>query len=558
MNRFIFLIFVSTAVSLMSQEIEEMEEPQFSEEVCESPRIHSLNGILLIDRSVECLNEEKMLNQIEGLRSVGVEVPGGTIKLKNHLSAFYGRPLYERDILDLVDAITHYYQDHLRPFVVIEIPKQIPSCVLQLVIIESHLGKVCIEGNRDNNYDRVLSRIELGTGDYVDERILLRDMQFINRNPFRRIDYLFSPGEKAYTTDLLIQMEERRPIRVYVGADNTGVSTTGQQRWFTGFNANITSWADQNISFQYTTSNDFHEFQAYTGQYLMMLPWRHLLNFYGGYSSVHVNFAFPGMTNHGTSYQASGRYIYLLNPTLALNHEVSFGFDFKQTNNAFNFGELIAARQPVNLFQLAAKYAGNFEGKRVRLDYDLEMYWSPGKWLPHQSNEDYQTLRPGAKNHWVYARGALTYNLKLSECWFFFMLRGQFTGENLLPSEQLGIGGYDTVRGYKERQLNKDKGAIANIEIRTPGKKVFFQKSNCSQFQDAVQFLAFFDAGYGSNHDPLPGEPRGEYLLGAGPGVRYTVNDRLTGRLDWGVKLHNREAYGGGWSMFHFSLIASY
>jgi len=560
MNRFLFVVLACAAIPLMSQEIkDEIAECCVHEESSPTPVIPCLQGVLLLDRKMKLVNEEKMLNKIDGVQSIGVDIPGGITELEARISGYFGRPLYEKDILCLVDVITGYYQDHLRPFVAIEIPKQIKSCALQLILTESHLGKICIQGEKTNHFNRILSRIQMSEGDIIDERILLRDMQFINRNPFRRINYLFSPGAKPYTTDLLVQLDERRPFRIYAGGDNTGVSTTGQQRWFAGFNLNVTGWADHNFSFQYTTSNDFHEFQAYTGQYLILFPWRHLLNFYGGYSRSHVDFVFPGMTNHGTSFQASARYIYLLNPTIHLNHEFSLGFDFKQTNNTFNFGELFAAKQPVNLFQLAGKYAGNFEGKCYRIDYDLEAYWSPGKWLPDQTNADYRTLRPGGKNHWVYARGALTYNQKLCwDFWFFSMLRGQLCGENLLPSEQMGIGGYDTVRGYKERQLNKDNAAIANIEFRSPTTTVFFPKSNCNGPIDALQFLVFFDAGYGSNHTPLPGEPRREYLLGTGPGARYTMNNGFTGRVDWGVKLHNRESYGGGWSMFHFSVIASY
>lgn len=552
------LLLISFAIPLFAETDFAPGEFVFGE-TCEHPMIPSLNGILLLGKNVKLLKKEEALKQVAGVKTLGVDVPGGTEKLAASLSPYFGKPLCDEDVLGLIEAIRGYYQDQMRPFVSIEMPKQEATCVLQFVVAESQLGKVCVEGNKASHLNRVLSRVELCPGDLIDEKVLLRDMQFLNRNPFRRVDLIYSPGEKPYTTDVMLRMEERSPYRFYAGGDNTGVGLTGQMRWFAGVNLSFTGWADHNLSYQYTTSNDFHDFQAHTLQYLVMLPSRHLLNFYGGYSSVHGRFSVPGMTNHGSSYQVSGRYIYLLNPTRRLNHEFSAGWDFKETNNALNFGEEIAVSQPVNLFQLAAKYAGNFEGSRYRLDYSLEGYWSPGEWLPDQTNGDYQAIRPGAKNHWVYGRGALTYSQKLPhDFWFFSMFRGQFTGENLLPSEQLGIGGYDTVRGYKERELNKDKGAIANIEFRSPALKVFSRGSQTAKLVDALQFIAFFDVGYGSNHEPLPGEPRGEYLIGTGPGARYTLGQTLTGRLDWGVKLHHREPYGGGWSMLHFSLIASY
>lgn len=41
--------------------------------------------------------------------------------------------------------------------------------------------------------------------------------------------------------------------------------------------------------------------------------------------------------------------------------------------------------------------------------------------------------------------------------------RGQLASTNLLPSEQMGLGGYNSVRGYLERQVNVDNGLIVNL-----------------------------------------------------------------------------------------------
>lgn len=375
----------------------------------------------------------------------------------------------------------------------------------------------------------------------------------MNLNPFRRVDLIYGPGAEPCTTDISLIVEDRRPIRFYSGFDNTGVDTTDRQRFFAGINMMFRF--DHLFTYQYTSTYKTTKFQAHTGQYTVLLPWSHMANFYGGYSTLHADLPFPTASNHGTSWQASFRYSIPFVPGLQFHHEFSFGADFKRTNNTIEYSELYTnVAQPVNLTQIMGRYSGSLEQKNYRLDFDSQLFWSPGEIVGDQTDPDYRQLRPSAKNEWVYARGILRYLYRFSSGWSCYLWgTGQLSSQNLLPSEQLGIGGYDTVRGYDERQLNYDGAIIVNAEIRTPAFAFLGRKSQ-KLGRDSLQFLAFFDYGYGRDHNNIPGEAKGDYLCGTGPGIRYTLNPWLTGRLDWGVKLHRKAIFTGGNSMIHFSL----
>lgn len=132
------------------------------------------------------------------------------------------------------------------------------------------------------------------------------------------------------------------------------------------------------------------------------------------------------------------------------------------------------------------------------------------------------------------------------------LAKGQISSQNLLPSEQFGLGGYDTVRGYDQREVNKDGAILASAEARSPALPVV------KPWNDAVQFLIFLDYGWGSDHNAIPGQRKTDYLLGTGPGIRYTIEPYLTARLDWGIKLHKKANFGGGNTMIHFNITASY
>ncbi|MBF5060223.1 hypothetical protein NEPTK9_001754 [Candidatus Neptunochlamydia vexilliferae] len=256
----------------------------------------------------------------------------------------------------------------------------------------------------------------------------------------------------------------------------------------------------------------------------------------------------------------SARYNVPLNITQYLEHEIAVGADFKRTNNTFEFEEdFPLLGSPVNLTQLVVGYAGNYNRSSYRLDFDGDLYWSPGNLFTDQSDAVYDSLRPDAKNHWVYFRGSFVYLQRLPKSFSLSLLaRGQIASQNLLPSEQFGLGGYSTVRGYDQREVNKDGAILLSGEARSPAFRVLKNIKSQWKVDDAMQFLIFLDYGWGSDHNALPGERKTDYLLGKGPGVRYTIEPYLTARLDWGIKLHKKADFGGGNTMVHFNVTASY
>jgi hemolysin activation/secretion protein len=118
---------------------------------------------------------------------------------------------------------------------------------------------------------------------------------------------------------------------------------------------------------------------------------------------------------------------------------------------------------------------------------------------------------------------------------FTWALRGtaQFSDGPLLPSEELGVGGYASVRGYEERLVNGDDGWIINNELRTPSFKIGNLLGKYG-YGDGLQFLAFVDYGAvranGVRTD----------LLSVGPGLRYRMSRNVFVRFDYGFQLLER------------------
>jgi hemolysin activation/secretion protein len=372
---------------------------------------------------------------------------------------------------------------------------------------------------------------------------------------------LYTAGAQAGMTDVILTVEDRPPYQVYVGTENNGMVGTERNRIVSGFSVGKLFGLDHIINFQYTGAYDYQRFSACSGQYMMLLPWGHMINIYGGYSALHANIVTPHNSNVGKSIQSSFRYTIPCHQEPGFMGEVSLGFDFKSTNNTLAFTSAFANYSSiVNVSQLVAEYRLWREWPTRRVEITTQAYWSPGEILPHESNSDYNALRPGAVNKWIYGRTTFRYLERLPMGFTFsFWARGQYSSQNLLPSEQMGIGGYSTVRGYDENQLTMDRAFIANVEFRTPAIPVIAMIRKYP-VKDGLQFLVFADYGMGNNHNAIGTKNilYRDYLLGVGPGVRYTLDPYVSARLDWGIRLHNQTNFFGETSMVHFSTVFSY
>jgi hypothetical protein len=86
---------------------------------------------------------------------------------------------------------------------------------------------------------------------------------------------------------------------------------------------------------------------------------------------------------------------------------------------------------------------------------------------------------------------------------FTWVLRasGQFADARLLPTEQFGLGGYDTVRGYNERVVDGDDGWLLVNEIRTPHIPLGNLTAR-TDGRDWLQGLIFCDYGRAFDRQP--------------------------------------------------------
>ncbi|XGV98289.1 MAG: ShlB/FhaC/HecB family hemolysin secretion/activation protein [Leptolyngbya sp. BL-A-14] len=133
------------------------------------------------------------------------------------------------------------------------------------------------------------------------------------------------------------------------------------------------------------------------------------------------------------------------------------------------------------------------------------------------------------------------------------LLRGdlQLADRPLLPLEQFGLGGLDSVRGYRQDALLTDSGLFASAEVRLPILRL-------PKLKSLLQLIPFIDLGTAWNQGNfLDPDPR--TLLAVGLGLRLQVNDRVTARLDWGIPLISVSSPKNTWQEngVYFSIVVN-
>lgn len=93
--------------------------------------------------------------------------------------------------------------------------------------------------------------------------------------------------------------------------------------------------------------------------------------------------------------------------------------------------------------------------------------------------------------------------------------RGQYTGHALLSSEEFGVGGVNSGRGYDPSEITGDEGIAAKVELQWKEPVALDSK-----FLDSYQLYTFYDVGTVWNNDATTSAQKRDSIASVGVGVR--------------------------------------
>jgi len=478
----------------------------------------------------------------EGVLMTALTVDGRDV-LAGRLAEFLGKPLTTDGMDRIITVILRHYETHDRPVVDVWAPRQsLADGDLTLEVIEGTVGAIGIEtvGIFD---DRRLGRgIRLGHGDLLRSSDLQAHLDWFNRNPFRPAALYAAPGEFPGEADLIFSFASRRPWRIYAGYENTGAEVAGGNRYFAGLNWGNAFGLDQMLSYQFTVGDALDELQAHSLVWEIPLhPWHQFVRLRGGWAGLSTETRSRGVPveSDGTNWMLGASHGWQLPRRAGLRHEIMVGAEFKAADNFLVFGGTEQPGSVVEVLQFRADYLAERRFERGAIEFEASLVASPGGLTGRNNDEDFEAFRHGAGAAYLYGRARAVWVRQLPARWSLRLSGNlQLADDALLPTEQLGLGGYDAVRGYQERDYLADSGYALSAELRTPAYELPLPGSSGAR----LQLLAFLDHGRGWRDEAVDAVDSRRTFLGTGTGARLRIGDTLSARADLGIPL--REARG--------------
>lgn len=485
------------------------------------------------------------------------------------LQSYLNKPVSLGSLDQMVKDVIVAYREGDRPVVDVLLPEQdITSGVVQLVVIESKLARIRVEGVDADTEEYIRSQMRVQKGEVIRSNDILRDLSWVNRSPYRKVDMVYAPGFEFGTTDVILKSYQSRANWFYTGYEDSGTDFLGEDRIIFGFNFGDVFGPNRSLSYQYTGDLDFEHIRANSLVYTHTLPWRHWVTVLASYVEIDSDPIPIGggnfLDSDGDNVQLSARYGIPLDSKANRQREMDFGFDWKSNGSSLEFidvqnsNNLQLFGSRVEIFQFSLGYQETIQWNRGVSQFDIRGVYSPGSFNHHNSDPVFQASRFGSSSEYFYAIAGIEHQQRLREDWSArFKLQGQAANGNLQPSEQLGAGGYDTVRGFDQRVARGDQGFWGTIELYTPELSMgrIFDWENET---DSLRFLGFFDAANLGNVDLLPFEPSSFQIGSVGMGLRWNYSDWFKLRVDYGYPVFTENVIADESGRFHIGATATF
>ncbi len=482
-------------------------------------------------------------------------VEGNTLlsqaRVDEAVTPFRGPGRVYGDIQQALEALENAYRSAGYTAVQVSVPEQeLTGGVVRLQVVETVVGKVVVSDNRHFSEQNIRASIpQLVEGRAPNLRRISESVQLANDNPAKQVNVTLTASESTNQIDAAITVKDDNPLRVMLNVDNSGNRDTGQ--WRTGVavqHSNLFN-RDHVATVAYTTSPD-----SPSGAKVDLYSLGYRLPMYGLGDSLDFIYGKSNVTSGQTlavnsTLNITGRgEIYALrwNHYFARSGEWSsklvFGADYKKVDSScsINGGLLNGASLntclPYSTLPLSVSYSAQQQGVGQVLDYNLGIARNMATGEPRRNDAlqvtDRYSLFTGARqsmDNFIIVRGGASWFKVFQNDWQVRLASSlQVSPHALPPVEQFGLAGANTVRGFTERAVAADSGAVLNAELYTPD---LLAKSEA---RGNLRLLGFVDAARGANNNVTAAStvPSTLTLASFGAGLRYTLGRDFTLRLD--------------------------
>ncbi|MBW4517879.1 MAG: ShlB/FhaC/HecB family hemolysin secretion/activation protein [Timaviella obliquedivisa GSE-PSE-MK23-08B] len=452
---------------------------------------------------------------------------------------FTGREISFAELLQARSAVTQLYvsRGYVTSGAFIP-PQTLKGGVVKIQVIEGSLEDINITGTRRLQSSYVRSRIRLAASTPLNVPRLLEGLQLLQLDPLiESISADLQAGTRPGISLLQVQVAEADTFSVTPSIDNGRSPSVGSfRRQLEVRQANLIGFGDDlQVSYNNTDGSNGID-TSYT---LPLNPRNGTLRFSYGITSSSIidpDFEVLNIDSNSRYYEISYRQPLFESPS----EEFTLGItasrqesqaEFLEENLPFpSLGADENGRTKISALRFFQEWTQRSNNQVLAARSQVSLGLNLLDSTINERTPDSRFLSWRGQGQWVRLLAPDT----------LLLVRGdvQLADGSLLPSEQFGLGGQETVRGYRQDALLTDNGALLSTEIRIPILRV-------PSIKGLLQVTPFVDLGTtwnSSGEDPNPNS-----LIGAGVGLLWGIGDTFSARLDWGIPLIRVESSDRTW-----------
>ena len=397
---------------------------------------------------------------------------------KKLLSNFITNCIEANTLSKIINVIQTYYHNKGYITARVVIPKQnIQSGNLQLKIIEGKIQEIII--NQDKFIDRMqeITAFGLIEGKILNLNDLNQGIYQLNRIHSNNASMKIQPSDNDGEAKILITNQKKFPAKFSTSYDNLGNNFTGIKR--TNFSTNLENFFKLNddINFSYNTNlnddNKIKDMKSFSSS--ISIPF--------GYYTLAYDYSYSKFlgTNSGINgkMQISG---YSARNNISIDRVIfnhgnfrltsNFSISTKSSASYLNKIKIETSQRKLTIGNIAITISNYFKNG---INLYLKPSYSKGlkilNAMQDQSNISAQNPKAQFENFKLY--GSLSKKITISTNYNNFELPlvftsemdSQFSRQSLFGTEQFSVGGYHSVRGFRENYINGDSGYYLRNKI---------------------------------------------------------------------------------------------
>ncbi|KAF3889714.1 MULTISPECIES: ShlB/FhaC/HecB family hemolysin secretion/activation protein [Nostocales] len=477
------------------------------------------------------------------IRVIKFEFEGNTAfsdrKLSEITAEFIDKPIPFSKLLEVEAAIAKLYIDagyiNSGAFIPAGQTLSPKGAVVKVQIVEGGVEEIKITGTRRLNPNYIRSRLKLGTSQPFNRNRLLKALQLLQLNPLiENLSAELSPGSRLEQGVLEVKVVEADSFRTEFFLDNARAPSVGSFRRGVRISEGNVFGLGDGFDAIYTNTDGSNSLDlSYT---VPINPRNGSISLAGGFTDTTViepPFDQADITGNSFYIDIGFRQPIIQTP----NREFALGLNLVRQQSLTEVeGESFPlspgadenGETRISALRFVQEYIQRSPQQvlAVRSQFNLGVAWLDATINSDAPDSRFFSWRGQGQYVRLLARDTL------------LVLRSnlQLATRALVPLEQIGIGGLQSVRGYRQDQLLVDNGFFASAEFRLPVLRV-------QDIQGVLQVVPFIDFGIGwnSSGESNP-DPDRNTLLGVGLGLQWQMGNNLNARFDYGIPLIDVES----------------